>query len=328
MVTTHNAVSNELIDLRDDAVVAERVRLDRCVELDGALQDAELHVQLLGGVVADEQLGDVHVHREVAGQEVLAEVLHVRHDLRSARRRQRRANPRRLADRFLTFGDAARVEAHPGKPGQALAERGVVAVVLGLALQVVHDVHAEHLGRRVPRRADELLLEALRQEDPVRAHVRLRALVLVRLQHGRAGRQTISVISSSESSVAGRLDVTEVQRDGTPQRLMRTVVRSSAIEFRSGATLSGKARRRRYRRGRRRARAPTSGHLVGSTSGMAPRVSAIRTASTQKNNGWRELGAKRADELIVALGVASSSVVPIYLSFLLKCASATIDSFD
>ena len=72
---------------------------------------------------------------------------------------------------------------------------------------------------------------------------------------------------------------------------------------------------------------PTSGHMVGSISGMAPRVSAIRTASTQKNNGWRELGAKRADELIVALGVASSSVVPIYLSFLLKCASATIGSF-
>ena len=217
--------------LRDDAVVAERVRLDRRVELDGALQDAELDVQLLGGVVADEQLGDVHVHREVAGQEVLAEVLHVRHDLRSARRRQRRANPRRLADGFLTFCDAGRVEAHPGEPGQALAERGVVAVVLGLALQVVDDVHAEHLGRRVPRRADELLLVRLRQEDPVRAHVRLRALVLVRLEHGRAGRQTISVISSSESSVAVRLDVAEVQSDRTPQRLMRTIVRSRAIEF-------------------------------------------------------------------------------------------------
>ena len=183
---------------------------------------------------------------------------------------------------FLTFCDAGRVEAHPGESWKALAERGVLAVVLCLGLEVDDDVHAKHLGRRVPRRADELLLVRLRQEDPVRAHVRLRALVLVRLQHGRAGRQTISVISSSESSVAGRLDVTEVQRDGTPQRLMRTVVRSSAIEFRSGATLSDKSRRRRYGRGRRRARAPTSGHLVGSTSGMAPRVSAIRTASTQK----------------------------------------------
>ena len=45
---------NALIVLRDGAVVAERVRLDRRVELDGALQDAELDVQLLGGVVADE----------------------------------------------------------------------------------------------------------------------------------------------------------------------------------------------------------------------------------------------------------------------------------
>ena len=43
-----------LVVLRDGAVVAERVRLDRRVELDGALQDAELHVQLLGGVVADD----------------------------------------------------------------------------------------------------------------------------------------------------------------------------------------------------------------------------------------------------------------------------------
>ena len=176
------------------------------------------------------------------------------HDRRSARRRQRRADPRRLADGFLTFCDAGRVEAHPGESWKALAERAALAVVLVLGLEVIGDVHAKHLGRRVPRRADELLLVRLRQEDPVRAHVRLRALVLVRLQHGRAGRRTISVISSSESSVAGRrLDVTEVQRDGTPQRLMRTVVRSSAIEFRSGATLSGKARRRRYGRGRRRA---------------------------------------------------------------------------
>ena len=116
--------------LRDDAAVAEWVRLDRRVELDRALQDAELDVQLLGGVVADEQLGDVHVHGEVAGEQILAEVLNVRHHLRCARRRQRRADPRRLADGFLTFCDAGRVEAHPGESWKALAERAVLAVVL------------------------------------------------------------------------------------------------------------------------------------------------------------------------------------------------------
>ena len=35
----------------------------------------------LGAVVADQELGDVHVHREVRREQVLAELLHVRHDL-------------------------------------------------------------------------------------------------------------------------------------------------------------------------------------------------------------------------------------------------------
>ena len=85
--------------LRVLAVVAEWVRLDRRVELDGALQDAELDVQLLGGVVADQELSDVHVHREVRREQIFAELLHVGHDLRGAGCGYRRAYPRRLADR-------------------------------------------------------------------------------------------------------------------------------------------------------------------------------------------------------------------------------------
>ena len=82
-------------------VLAEGVGLHARVEFDGPLKAAELGVQLLGHVVADEELGDVQVHREVGGKQVLAELLHVRHHLRRARRRKGSADPRRLADRLL-----------------------------------------------------------------------------------------------------------------------------------------------------------------------------------------------------------------------------------
>ena len=85
------SVSCERVDVLRGllAVVAEWVDLGARVEFDRALQQAELGVQLLGGVVADEQLSDVHVHREVRREQVLAELLHVRHHLRGARRRDR-----------------------------------------------------------------------------------------------------------------------------------------------------------------------------------------------------------------------------------------------
>ena len=142
----------------------------------------------------------MHVHRQVRREQVLAELLHVRHDLRSARCRDRRADPRRLADRLLTFCYAGRVVADPRKSWEALAERALLAVVLVLGLELVDDVHAEHLGRRVPARADDLLLVRLRDEDHVGAHVRLRALVDVALEDGRAGRQSILIAVESSKS--------------------------------------------------------------------------------------------------------------------------------
>ena len=183
------SVSGDRVNrLRVLAVVAEWVRLDRRVELDGALQDAELDVQLLGGAVADQELSDVHVHREVRREQILAELLRVGHDLRGAGCGDRRADPCRLADRLLTFGNAGRVVADPGKACKALAERALLAVVLVLGLELVDDVHAKHLGRRVPAREDDLLLVRLRDEDHIGAHVRLGALVHVALEDGRAGR--------------------------------------------------------------------------------------------------------------------------------------------
>ena len=191
----------------------------------------------------------MHVHREVRREQVLAELLHVRHHLRRARRRDRRSDPRRLADRLLTFGNAGRVVADPGKAWKALAERALLAVVLVLGLELVDDVHAKHLGRRVPGRADDLLVVRLGDEDHVGAHVRLRALVLVALEDARAGWESIFVaVLSSETSVAVRVDVAEVQGDRTPQRLRRTLMRSSAIEFRCAANVSDRARWRRRRR--------------------------------------------------------------------------------
>ena len=61
-------------------------------------------------------------------------------------------------------------------------------------------------------------------------HVLLRALVDVALEDVRAGRQSILIaLESSLSRVAVRVDVAEVERDSTPQRLRRTLLRSSAI---------------------------------------------------------------------------------------------------
>ena len=245
------SVSGDRVNrLRALAVVAEWVRLDARVQLDGALEDAELDLQLLGAVVADQELSDVHVHREVRREQVLAELLHVRHDLRGAGCGDRRAAPRCLADRLLTFGNAGRVVADPGKAWKALAERALLAVVLMLGLELVDDVHAtKDLGRRVPARADDLLLVRLRGEDHVRAHVRLRALVLVALEDGRAGREsTLIAVESSETSVTVRADLAELQGDRTPQCLGRALMRSSAIEFRCTANVSDRARRRRRRR--------------------------------------------------------------------------------
>ena len=284
--------------LRALAVVAEWVRLGARVQLDGALEDSGLGIQLLGAVVAVQELSDVHVHREadpplcaptngrpdfpfgflgaggrlpkarrgrfyivqynnnnnahreVRREQVLAELLHVRHDLRGAAGcGDRRVDPRRLADRLLTFGNAGRVVADPGKAWKALAEQALLAVVLVLGLELVDDVHAKHLGRRVPARADDLLLVRLRDEDHAGAHVRLRALVLVALEDGRAGRESIFIaVLSSETSVAVRVDVAEAQGDCTPQRLGRTFMRSSAIEFRCAANVSDRSRWRRWRR--------------------------------------------------------------------------------
>ena len=73
MVDRTSVSGDRVHRLRVLAVVAEWVRLDRRVELDGALQDAELDVQLLGGVVADQELSDVHVHRAVRREQILAE---------------------------------------------------------------------------------------------------------------------------------------------------------------------------------------------------------------------------------------------------------------
>ena len=121
---------------------------------------------------------------------------------------------------------------------------------LVLSLEVVHDAHAKHLGRRVPGRADDdLLLVRLRQEDHVCAHVLLRALVLVALEDGRAGRESILIaVKSSKTSVAARVDAAEVQGDRTPQRLGRALLRSSAIEFRCAASVPDRACWRRRRR--------------------------------------------------------------------------------
>ena len=130
------SVSGDRVNrLRVLAVVTEWVRLDRRVEFDGALQDAGLDVQLLGGVVADQELSDVQVHREVRREQTLAELLHVCHHLRRARRRDRRADPRRLADRLLTFGKAGRDVAHSGESWKAFGERALLAVVLVLGLE-------------------------------------------------------------------------------------------------------------------------------------------------------------------------------------------------
>ena len=222
------SVSCERVDvLRGLAVVAEWVHLDARVELDRALQQVELDVQLLGGVVADQELSDVHVHREVRREQAFAELLHVRHHLRRARRRDRCSDPRRLADRLLTFGNAGRIVADPGKAcKKALAERALLAVVLVLGLELVDDVHAQDLGRRVPGRADDLLVVRLVDEDPVGAHIVLRALVSVALEDARAGWESVFVaVLSTETSVAVRRDdVAEVQGDRTPQRLRRTLI--------------------------------------------------------------------------------------------------------
>ena len=69
------------------AVIAVQALLDGRVELDRALEDVELHLELARGLLKDEQLGDVEVHRKVWRDEGLAELLHVGHDLRSTCRR-------------------------------------------------------------------------------------------------------------------------------------------------------------------------------------------------------------------------------------------------
>ena len=230
------------------------VQLHARVEFDRALQEAELHAQLLGGVVADEQLSDVQVHREVRGQQVPVELLHVRHHLRGARRRGRCADPRCLADRLLAFCDSRRIVPDPSKSWKSLAERAAVALVLVLALQLVDDFHAEHLRRRVPRGADGPLVVRLRDQNHAGAHVALRAFVSVALQNVRAGWKSFFVAGlSTETNVrVVRVEVAEVEGDRTPQRLRRALVRSCAFEFSSSANMPDHAlwrRGRRYRVG-------------------------------------------------------------------------------
>ena len=158
------------------------------------------------------------------------------------------ADPRRLADRLLTFCDSRRVVPDPSKSWKSLAERALLAVVLVLGLELVDDVHAEDLRRRVPRGADDLLVVRLGDQDRGGAHVVLGALVVIALEDVRAGGQgTFVTILSAERSAAVRVDLAELQGDRTPQHLRRTLIRSCAIEFGRAANVSDRARWRGWR---------------------------------------------------------------------------------
>ena len=102
---------------------------------------------------------------EVSRSLLLAELLHVRHDLRRAGCGDRRADPRRLADALLTSADVRRIVTDPCEARRALAEAALAALNLVLGLELFDDVHTHHLRRSVPRGADDLLGERLGDQD-------------------------------------------------------------------------------------------------------------------------------------------------------------------